>query len=227
MTSGPIRRPGSASGSARRSCPPGREVAGSGRGAATAVPAGPVHGDFVPALGSSSADGGAVRDGVTRLTAQWQDEQSLREAVAGRVRLRVLVGRRRPLQGPPRAGQGVPAGHDRGPRRRHRGARRDLRRLPGVHRVVGGSAARLQAPRDAGARPRGRRRGAGVLEGAARGVPRDSSSADYWFHKVNNILDALPKSAHAGAKDMLAEIYNAEDKDHAVPPQKRSPATSE
>ena len=30
-----------------------------------------------------------------------------------------------------------------------------------------------------------------------------------------NVLAALPKSAHPGAKAALAEIYNAEDKDHA------------
>jgi putative transposase len=31
-----------------------------------------------------------------------------------------------------------------------------------------------------------------------------------------NVLNALPKSAQPGAKTALAEIYNAEDKDHAV-----------
>jgi transposase-like protein len=35
-------------------------------------------------------------------------------------------------------------------------------------------------------------------------------------HKIGNILSALPKSAHPGAKKALAEIYNAEDKDHAL-----------
>ena len=30
------------------------------------------------------------------------------------------------------------------------------------------------------------------------------------------MLAALPKSAHPGAKAALAEIYNAEDKDHAM-----------
>jgi putative transposase len=37
-----------------------------------------------------------------------------------------------------------------------------------------------------------------------------------WFHVGGNVLAALPKSAHPGAKAALAEIYNAEDKDHAV-----------
>jgi len=37
-----------------------------------------------------------------------------------------------------------------------------------------------------------------------------------WFHKIANVLGALPKSAHAGAKKALAEIWNAEDKHHAL-----------
>ncbi|MGH2970060.1 MAG: IS256 family transposase [Solirubrobacteraceae bacterium] len=37
-----------------------------------------------------------------------------------------------------------------------------------------------------------------------------------WFHVLGNVLAALPKSAHPGAKAALAEIYNAEDRDHAV-----------
>src|SRR3954463_10598460 len=36
-----------------------------------------------------------------------------------------------------------------------------------------------------------------------------------WFHKTGNVLAALPKSAHPGAKKALAEIWGAEDKDHA------------
>ncbi|WP_240777979.1 transposase, partial [Nonomuraea basaltis] len=35
-------------------------------------------------------------------------------------------------------------------------------------------------------------------------------------HKIANTLGALPKSAHPGAKKHLAEIWNAEDKDHAL-----------
>ena len=37
-----------------------------------------------------------------------------------------------------------------------------------------------------------------------------------WFHKIANVLGALPKSAHPAAKKALAEIWNAEDKDHAL-----------
>jgi transposase-like protein len=36
-----------------------------------------------------------------------------------------------------------------------------------------------------------------------------------WFHKTANVLAALPKSAHPGAKKALAEIWGAEDKTHA------------
>ncbi len=37
-----------------------------------------------------------------------------------------------------------------------------------------------------------------------------------WFHVSSNVLAALPKSMHPGAKAALAEIYNAEDKAHAL-----------
>ena len=36
-----------------------------------------------------------------------------------------------------------------------------------------------------------------------------------WFHKAGNVLAALPKSAHPGAKKALAEIWGAEDATHA------------
>ncbi len=36
-----------------------------------------------------------------------------------------------------------------------------------------------------------------------------------WFHKIANVLNWLPKSAQPGAKAALAEIWNAEDKEHA------------
>ena len=37
-----------------------------------------------------------------------------------------------------------------------------------------------------------------------------------WFHKIANVLNALPKSVHGDAKAALAEIWNAEDRDHAT-----------
>jgi hypothetical protein len=36
-----------------------------------------------------------------------------------------------------------------------------------------------------------------------------------WWHKIGNVLAALPKSVHAGTKKALGEIYNAEDREHA------------
>jgi putative transposase len=36
-----------------------------------------------------------------------------------------------------------------------------------------------------------------------------------WFHKIGNVLSALPKSAHPGAKKALAEIWNGEEREHA------------
>ena len=37
-----------------------------------------------------------------------------------------------------------------------------------------------------------------------------------WFHKIANVLNCLPKSAQPAAKAALAEIWNAEDRAHAV-----------
>ena len=50
---------------------------------------------------------------------------------------------------------------------------------------------------------------------AIRDVFPDTREQRCWWHKIANVLAALPKSAHPGAKKALAEIYNAADKDHA------------
>ena len=50
---------------------------------------------------------------------------------------------------------------------------------------------------------------------ALREVFPDTREQRCWFHKIGNVLSALPKSAHPGAKKALAEIWNAEDRDHA------------
>jgi putative transposase len=50
---------------------------------------------------------------------------------------------------------------------------------------------------------------------ALREVFPDTREQRCWFHKIGNVLAALPKSAHPGAKKALAEIWNAEDRDHA------------
>jgi transposase-like protein len=51
---------------------------------------------------------------------------------------------------------------------------------------------------------------------ALREVFPDTKEQRCWFHVGGNVLSALPKSAHPGAKAALAEIYNAQDKDHAL-----------
>jgi transposase-like protein len=51
--------------------------------------------------------------------------------------------------------------------------------------------------------------------GALREVFPETVEQRCWFHKTANVLAALPKSAHPGAKKALAEIWGAGDKDHA------------
>ena len=51
---------------------------------------------------------------------------------------------------------------------------------------------------------------------AVRDVFPETAEQRCWWHKIGNVLAALPTSAHPAAKRALAEIYNAEDKTHAV-----------
>ena len=51
---------------------------------------------------------------------------------------------------------------------------------------------------------------------ALRDVWPETREQRDWVHKVANVLDALPKSVQPTAKKMLAEIRDAEDRDHAV-----------
>lgn len=51
---------------------------------------------------------------------------------------------------------------------------------------------------------------------ALREVFPETREARCWFHKIANVLGALPKSTHSSAKKALAEIWNAEDKTHAL-----------
>ncbi|WP_421840164.1 IS256 family transposase [Mycobacterium sp.] len=52
--------------------------------------------------------------------------------------------------------------------------------------------------------------------GALREVFPATCEQRCWFHKIGNVLAVLPKSAHPGAKKALAQIWNAEDKTHAL-----------
>lgn len=51
--------------------------------------------------------------------------------------------------------------------------------------------------------------------GALRQVFPETREQRCWFHKIANVLNALPKSVQPDAKAALAEIWNAEDNDHA------------
>jgi transposase-like protein len=51
---------------------------------------------------------------------------------------------------------------------------------------------------------------------ALRDVWPQTRTQRCWVHKVANVLAALPKSAHPTARRMLAEIRDAEDREHAV-----------
>ncbi|GAA5125462.1 hypothetical protein GCM10023320_39880 [Pseudonocardia adelaidensis] len=58
--------------------------------------------------------------------------------------------------------------------------------------------------------------------GALREVFPQTREQRCWFHKMANVLGALPKSAHPGARKALAEIWNAEDRRHALDAVTRS-----
>jgi hypothetical protein len=51
---------------------------------------------------------------------------------------------------------------------------------------------------------------------ALRDVFPETREQRCWWHKIANVLSALPKSAHPAGKAALAEIYNAEDKTHPL-----------
>jgi putative transposase len=51
---------------------------------------------------------------------------------------------------------------------------------------------------------------------ALRDVFPETREQRCWWHKIGNVLSALPKSAQPGANAALAEIYNAENREHAL-----------
>lgn len=62
---------------------------------------------------------------------------------------------------------------------------------------------------------------------ALRDVFPETREQRCWWHKTANVLSALPKSVHPGAKRALADIYNAENRTHAVKAAKRFAADYE
>jgi len=79
----------------------------------------------------------------------------------------------------------------------------------GAHRWC---ASNWSRSRTATGRPRSRGRTCCAL----REVFPDTAEQRCWFHKIANVLAALPKSAHPGVKKALTEIWNAEDKNRAI-----------
>jgi transposase-like protein len=172
--------------------------------------------DFVPALeGFLGTDSGLSAATITRLTQQWQDEA---RAFADR-----------DLSGVDYAylwADGV-----------HLGVRLDEEKLcllvmigvrvdgtkelvalaDGLRESTGSWADLLRDCKRRGMRAPVLAVGDGALGfwAALREVFPDTCSQKCWFHKIGNVLSALPKSAHPGAKKALAEIWNAEDRDHA------------
>jgi putative transposase len=55
---------------------------------------------------------------------------------------------------------------------------------------------------------------AGAMGSLAGGVPATRHQRD-WVHKTANVLAALPKAVHAGARRALTEIRDAPDREHA------------
>ena len=80
---------------------------------------------------------------------------------------------------------------------------------------MGGSAARRQTPRHARPGAGGRRRRAGVLGRAPRSVPGNEGAALLVSQDIECSCRAAEVGA-SGAKKALAEIWNAEDKRHAL-----------
>jgi transposase-like protein len=52
--------------------------------------------------------------------------------------------------------------------------------------------------------------------GALEDVFSETTHQRCWVHKVANVMNALPKSAQPAAREALAEIRDAEDREHAL-----------
>ena len=173
-------------------------------------------GDFVPALGQFlGSHAGLSSSTVTRLTEQWKEEAAafMTRDLSGvdyvylwvdGIHLRIRLGEGKLCL---LVMIGVRAD-----------GRKELVALADGHRESAESWADLL--RDC--KRRGMRApmlavGDGALGfwSAVREVLPETREQRCWFHKIANVLAALPKSAQPGAKKALAEIWNAEDKDHA------------
>ncbi len=179
-------------------------------------------GDFVPALEQFLGTGAGLSPStITRLTEQWQDEQ---RAFAGRdlskvdyvycwadgIHVNIRLGEEKLCL---LVLIGVRAD-----------GRKELITLADGYRESAESWADLM--RDA--KRRGMRApvlaaGDGALGfwSALREVFPETREQRCWFHKIGNVLGAMPKSTHPSAKKALAEIWGAEDRTHALAAVKR------
>jgi transposase-like protein len=172
--------------------------------------------DFVPALeGFLGTDAGLSAATITRLTTQWQDDARVfnerdlshvdfvymwADGIHVNIRLEeerlcllVLIGVRVD------------------------GTKELIALADGYRESTGSWADLLRDCKRRGMRAPVVAAGDGALGfwGALREVFPETKEQRCWFHKIANVLAALPKSAHPGAKKTLAEIWNAEDRDHA------------
>jgi transposase-like protein len=172
-------------------------------------------GDFVPALGQFLGSGAGLSGPViTKLTQQWQEEQ---RAFA-----------RRNLSGVDYVYLWADGIHVNIRLEEHKlcllvmiGVRTDGRKeliaLADGYRESTESWADLCDCARRGVRAPVLAVGDGALGfwNALREVFPEATEARCWFQKTANVLAAPPKSAHPGAKKAMAEIWGAEDKDHA------------
>ena len=198
----------SGAGSPRRSC---RAWARRSPRVAEVLPLLYLHGmslsDFGPALTQFLGTGAGLSAAtITRLTAQWQDEAAaFNNAILGRHRLRLHVGRRDPPQGPPGAGQGVSASDDRGPGRRHQGADRSRRWTTASRPSRGPTCSARVSAEGCSAPVLAVGDGALGFWAAVREVfPDDPGAALLVPQDRQRACNALPKSVQPDAKAALA-----------------------
>jgi putative transposase len=100
----------------------------------------------------------------------------------------------------------------------HAGGKKELAALTGGHRESTGSwAGLLRDARRRGMRAPVLAAGDGALGfwAALREVSPQTRQGRCWVHKVASVLDRLPKSARPAARKALAQIRDAEDREHA------------
>ena len=124
------------------------------------------------------------------------------------------------VEHPPGGTQAVPAGDDR---RRADGRKELVALADGYRESVESWADLLRDGKRRGMRARSSRSvtarsGSGAR--CARCSPKRTEQR-CWFHKIGNVLAALPKSAHPGAKKALAEIWNARTATTPAAPSRR------